>query len=107
MSNMIDENEHGFKTYVSTNFTEIAYEIEKNSHSGWELDKIAYPFHNFVMFEATFIRNPETIERAKDRARVILEGKELMTKERRQESMAKARAAVGKSRNKGDASDES
>lgn len=92
-----------YKTFVTTNFHEIAEEIAKHASYGWVIEPSRPPFFNFFLYEVHMIKNADTIALAKSHFDASLEGRDVMTKEKRQENMAKARAArAAKKDNKGD-----
>jgi hypothetical protein len=82
-----------YKSIVTTNFFEVANEIAKHASYGWIVDPSRDPFYNFVIFEVHLIKNADTIALAKSHFEASLEGRDVMTKQKRQENMAKARAA--------------
>jgi hypothetical protein len=94
------DNETEYKTLTSTSFTEITYEVEKYLQQGWALSEQQYPFHSFILYEVHMYKNDSTILRAKARMKAAQDGRDVFTTEKRRESMAKARAAVGKGKNK-------
>lgn len=89
-----------YKTLTSTSFTEITYEVEKYLQQGWALSEQHYPFHSFILYEVHIYKNDSTITRAKARMKAAQDGRDVLTTEKRRENMAKARAAVGKGKNK-------
>lgn len=91
-----------YKTLSTPNFIELMYEVEKHLQNGWALSKEdnSYPFFNFFLYEVHLVKNAATLYAAKERLEAAMEGRDVQTKEKRRENMAKARAAVGKNKNK-------
>jgi hypothetical protein len=107
MSEIIETNDADrtteYKTFVTPNFHEIAEEIAKHASYGWIIEPNRPPLFNFFLYEVHMIKNADTIALAKSHFDASLEGRDVMTKEKRQENMAKARAArAAKKDNKGD-----
>jgi hypothetical protein len=100
ISTEVKEGATEYKTIVTPNFYEIVNEVVSHKGYGWDIDPERPPFFSFIMYEVYLIRNANTIAKAKQQLESAESGRDVMTKEKRQEIMAKARAA--KKINKGD-----
>lgn len=82
-----------YKQSLYVTFLEAAPDIAKHALNGWEVDeKNAYPFQHYTgLLEVNYFKNAETIRRAADKIQAAVEGKGVMTKEKRVEIMNKAR----------------
>jgi hypothetical protein len=96
-----------YKSIVTTNFYEAVVEVAKSASYGWIVDPDRDPFYNFVIFEVHLIRNADTIAAAKAHFEASIEGRDVMTTQKRVENMNKARETrmknlAAKKANKGD-----
>jgi hypothetical protein len=100
----VKEGTTEYKTIVTPSYFESMLEAFKHKGYGWDIDPERPPFFSFIMYEVHLIRNANTIAKAKQQLESAESGRDVMTKEKRQEIMAKARAA--KKINKGDNSED-
>jgi hypothetical protein len=89
----IKEGATEYKAIVTPNYSEVVEEVVKHKGYGWDIDPERPPFFSFIMYEVHLIRNANTIAKAKQQLESAENGRDVMTKEKRQEIMAKARAA--------------
>lgn len=87
-----------YKTLSTTNFTELVYELEKHLQAGYAVSEDRYPHFDFVLYEVHLVRNNQLVQRAKERMEAALAGRDVVTKEKRVENMAKARQARAEKR---------
>jgi hypothetical protein len=82
-----------YKQIVCTTFMEVVFEIAKHTLNGWKVvQEGAYPFQHYNgLFEVNFIKNAETIREAAEKIQAAVDGKGVMTKEKRVEIMNNAR----------------
>jgi hypothetical protein len=80
------------KILRTPNFYTVVLEIERHVLLGWQVEKIITPPNfDFFLYEVCFVKNAHTLANVKASADAANEGKEVITKEKRQENMAKAR----------------
>lgn len=88
----ITEGTTEYKSLVTPNFLEIVYDLEKHLQNGWIVSQEAYPFASFTgLYEVNLIKNAKTIALAAERVQSAVDGKGVMTKEKRVEIMNNAR----------------
>ena len=81
-----------YKSLVTPNFLELVYDMEKHLQNGWIVSQDNYPVANILgLYEVNLIKNARTIALAAERVQSAVDGKGVMTKEKRVEIMNNAR----------------
>lgn len=81
-----------YKSLVTPNFLELVYDMEKHLQNGWIVSQEAYPVANILgLYEVNLVKNAKTIALAAERVQSAVDGKGVMTKEKRVEIMNNAR----------------
>lgn len=81
-----------YKSLVTPNFLELVYELEKHLQNGWIVSQDNYPVANIMgLYEVNLVKNAKSIALAAERVQSAVDGKGVMTKEKRVEIMNNAR----------------
>jgi hypothetical protein len=81
-----------YKSLVTPNFLELVYDMEKHLQNGWIVSQDNYPVANIMgLYEVNLVKNAKTIALAAERVQSAVDGKGVMTKEKRVEIMNNAR----------------
>ena len=92
MENTTAEGTTEYKSLVTPNFIELVYDMEKHLQNGWVVSQESYPVANILgLYEVNLIKNARTISQVAGRVQSAVDGKGVMTKEKRVEIMNKAR----------------